>query len=1056
MDNIKFKLGVTVTYAFLCMCLFAYPTSLSAQDRVFTVKDSDYSVDFTFDTENGLPSNGVNDIIQDQTGYLWAATFNGLVRYDGVNFTVFNTNNLPGLDYNRFTSVAEDMEGNIWGGLEYGSLIKISKDTSHVFEIGHEISSVINVLDFVQTGLNSYWVGTSEGLFFFDGVHFEYREDLPKNIVQQLFFQDDQLYVLFYDQLYQLSADGTEKKRMLHIENGVLENESGYTITEGIEDHFLSSVLIGDNQKIISSHGYVLRISENSHEFLLKREDLQLATIYGVMEDRGEYYLFGTDGVYRISNFDNVDISITKVTDRRVNSAFFDSENTMWLATIASGLLQLNDTPVYQGDRFDVLENTAVTAITESGNNKLLVGTNCDGLHVFSNEGHDVFDPDSGIENYCIWSVEESEDGTIWAGAWGGGVFYKPPGDGHFQPFKSQQGLDDAAILSIYEDYEGSVWFGTHQSGVYKFNGETTESVKINTDDRVPAIRMIYHDSDDSLLFATDSGIGVYEKGEIMMLDQFNLLSTKNFRVIKKDADGRYWFGSYGGGLLIRDTDGTFLTLTTENGLLDNTVSQIEFDEAGNVWLAGNLGIFFIDKQEMNLLFSDRTHDLKIARLGVNEGLPTRETTGGFMPSSLLNSQGKLFVPMVQGLAMIDTEKMVLNRELPGVVLEEVEINGVRSSIDDLTTISYGAQRIIFSFSVLSFKNPEYVRVKYMLEGLDSEWRQLDNSREIEYTSLPAGDYVIKIKASNNHGIWNEEVAFAGFSVSPPFWQAAWFITLMVLLLSFGIFVVINIRIKSIRKQNQILQKRVDERTEELSNSNTELKKLIEEKNKLHSILAHDLRSPFSSIIGYVDLLRQTFKDEGDEENHQMMELLLDSSKNTLSLLDNLLQWSGTKGKGLDPNIEPTDINLLVEEALKMTETQARFKEIDVLFIPGAPKYVHADRNMILTVVRNLVSNALKFSGNNTSVHVRTEDQEDNVLVSINDEGVGMAEDECMTLFEGNNAYKKLGTQGEKGIGMGLQVCKEFLEIHGQKIWADSRPGEGSTFYFTLQKVSDD
>ena len=116
-----------MTYALLC--LFAYPVYLSAQDKIFTVKDSDYSVDFTFDTENGLPSNGVNDIIQDQTGYLWAATFNGLVRYDGVNFTVFNTNNLPGLDYNRFTSVAEDIEGNIWGGLEYGSLIKISKDT---------------------------------------------------------------------------------------------------------------------------------------------------------------------------------------------------------------------------------------------------------------------------------------------------------------------------------------------------------------------------------------------------------------------------------------------------------------------------------------------------------------------------------------------------------------------------------------------------------------------------------------------------------------------------------------------------------------------------------------------------------------------------------------------------------------------------------------------------------------------------------------------------------------------------------------------------------------
>jgi len=464
--------------------------------------------------------------------------------------------------------------------------------------------------------------------------------------------------------------------------------------------------------------------------------------------------------------------------------------------------------------------------------------------------------------------------------------------------------------------------------------------------------------------------------------------------------------------------------------------------------------VFFIEKEEINLFFNGLNRDLRISRLGVVEGLPIRETTGGFMPSSLLNSRGELFIPTVQGLAMLQVDKMKLNRDLPNVLLEDVEINGVRISPDKLSTISHNAQRIIFSFAALSFKNPEYVQFEYKLEGLDSDWIRLVNSREAIYTTLPVGEYTLRVRASNNDGFWNEEGASVSFSVLPPFWQTSWFYLMMAMLLVLSVFGVISYRVRNIRKYNIQLQKKVDERTAELRVSNQELKELIGEKNKLHSILAHDLRNPFTSIIGYIDLLRQTYKDEGDKENQEMMELLLDSGKNTLNLLENLLQWSGSKGNGLDPDMEPTNVSLLAEEAIKMTDAQASFKNIQVQFEKKELIYVVADRNMILSVIRNLVSNAIKFSGSHSEVSVHIVERPDDVLVSVKDNGVGMAEVESNVLFSGRSLHNKLGTQGEKGVGMGLQICKDFVEVHGGKIWVNSKPGKGSTFYFTLKKVS--
>ena len=1049
------KLYMRTAKILLFVILLALPAAALAQNKTVIASNAEYIVEHAYTTENGLPANGINKIHQDQKGYLWAATFNGLVRYDGIDFTIYNANNLPELDSNRFMEVTSDLDGNIWAGLEYSNVVQITEENSYVYQIDEELAGPnISINSIIHTGPNQYWMGTNAGLFFFDGTRFSYRDDLPREAVQRLVYQDEKLYVLFARHLYGMDSDGTEEKLHLQIQDGVLSNSSGYIVEEFRDFKMLSSVMIYEDYFLLTSESGILRMFEDNHEFLLKSEEIGITTIHGLVSHNSAYYVFGANGVYQFSTLHGDSLDALKYSETRVINLFFDSEDTMWLSTTASGIHKIIETPVYQGDRYKALDSTAITAIFEDSNGHIWVGSNCDNLHQFNEDAHTVFGAAEGIENSCVWSVTETSNGTIWAGTWGDGAFYKPLDEERFRPYRPDAMGNVVAVLSIYEDSSGNIWFGTYYNGVFRFDGTETLAVSGPQGEQISATRMMFEDSEGNLLFATDEGIGFLDGDTIRILDDFNRLDTQNFRVINRDPEGRFWFGSYGGGILIYEPGGIIRTITTENGLLDDTVSQIEFDRFGNVWLAGNLGVFFIEKDELNLFFEGLNRDLRISRLGVVEGLPIRETTGGFMPSSLLDSRGELFIPTVQGLAMLNVDKMKLNRDLPNVLLEDVEVNGVRIPPDQLRTISHDAQRIIFSFAALSFKNPEYVQFEYKLEGLDSEWRKLVSSRKAIYTTLPVGDYTLRVRASNNHGFWNEEGASISFSVSPPFWQTLWFFLLMAALLVLGVLGVISYRVRNIRKYNIQLQKKVDERTAELRVSNRELKKLIDEKNKLHSILAHDLRNPFTSIIGYVDLLRQTFKDAGDKENQEMMELLLDSGKNTLNLLENLLQWSGNKGNGLNPDMEPTNITLLVKEAIKMTDAQASFKKVDVLFEVHKPIYVNADRNMILSVIRNLVSNAIKFSGAHSVVEVCLAERPDDILVSVKDSGVGMTEEECNALFSGNSLHKKLGTQGEKGVGMGLKICKDFVDVHDGSIWVNSRPGKGSTFYFTLQKVA--
>lgn len=745
-------------------------------------------------------------------------------------------------------------------------------------------------------------------------------------------------------------------------------------------------------------------------------------------------------------------MEIIRYSTSSIALATADHEGGIWMATSSSGLIYNKPTPVYQGNRYDVLRGIPVTALTGRADQELIAGTNCDGLYRISEYANTNYSIEEGIDNECVWSLMEQSDGTLWVGTWGAGVFFKRPGNNRFERFRPAMMRDASVILSIFEDSAGRLWFGSYYNGLFMYDGNDVVSVPHRNGTNLSAVRMVYETQNREIYIASDRGIG--SLGPDLRIDkpeELNQLRTRNFRTIATDHSGRLWFGSYGDGIVIKDDD-RILTLSAAHGLHDNTVSQLQFDTNGNLWTAGNNGISYIEREQLEQFIEGEIDVLQVIRLGTGEGLRIRETTGGFMPSSYLTDAGQLYIPLVDGIARIETSEISLNHHPPNIFLQEVEINGMISSPDEVRTISFDNQRVIFRFSVISYLNPDYVNAEYRLEGLDQTWQRVSEAREAIYTTLPHGTYTLRIRASNNDGIWNEEGLSYTFTVSPPFWLTWWFILSAILLASLLLFSFYRYRVERIKRANIELEHQVDIRTEELKEVNQELQQLILEKNKMQRVLGHDLRNPLSGIIGYLELLSLDDGDSDNSDQKQIIEMLLDSSRETLNLLENLINFSsGTSA--VKPLIKKIPLHRLLTDALSITEIQTSQKDITVTQTGDNSVLIEADQNMLLSVFRNLLSNAVKFSPNGSTITLDVQDRGDETVISVIDQGVGMNKEKVENLFNEQLRNSQLGTMGEKGMGIGLQICKDFIEKHQGSITVESEPGKGSTFFVHLPKV---
>ena len=673
---------------------------------------------------------------------------------------------------------------------------------------------------------------------------------------------------------------------------------------------------------------------------------------------------------------------------------------------------------------------------------------------------------------YCIYPDPENKD-ILWLGNEGQGVSKLNTKTLKFTHYNQKlpfckKPLDRIGIYSIATDATGNFILGT-ENGIIIIDAKTGNSrlYKNIPDDSTTIveghIKSIFIDSDNNIwLGSQNNGLSRLDiKNNSSTNYQYDILdnsslSSDNITCIFEDSRNRFWIGTKQGLNLMNRKTGIFRRIYESDGLPNSTVYSIMEDNNEDLWLSTNKGLCKFHPEE----FKFHSYNKK-------DGLCGNE----FNESAFFkNKYGIMYFGGVDGIVYFNPENISENRQIPEVVITDFYINHKNIKLD--SSISYLKKLILqpeddiisFEFSALSYINSSKCRYAYRLKNFKDEWIEIGSNREISFTDLNPGIYTLQIKASNDDGLWCEKPTSLIIEVLPMYYETLGFKVILLVLLFLILLLIIIGRGKFLKRQKRKLELLVVQKTKELEKSNKILSTEIEErvktteelrksnltKDKFISILAHDLISPFNSLIGFSEILVESWFSYTETERYDIIKQINTTSHNTYNLLSNLLEWSIMQKNEMDFYPKKIDFNKIVTKTIDQIEGQTSLKKITVENEINKQTFVYGDYHMINAILRNLISNAIKFTPVNGIVNITSIIINGVFHCSIKDTGIGMSESTLKSLFSPENTTKSRGTEGETGTGLGLILCKEFISKHNGKIWAESTVDVGSTFHFTL------
>jgi ligand-binding sensor domain-containing protein len=484
-----------------------------------------------------------------------------------------------------------------------------------------------------------------------------------------------------------------------------------------------------------------------------------------LIEDRdGNIYLLARNGLFRLENGKFVGYGRMDELARLIDSkhpmmtALIDKEGNVWVGTYRDGLYEFKRAQITVYSEENGLSGDNFLAIMEDREGGVWLG----GRHLFRfNAGTFTAFP-SLIGRRALY---QDREGGIWYGGEKGVRRFK---DGRISEYPIE--IADLWVTAIYEDKHGTLWLGSpngpsNNGGLFRLkDGIFKKEERLKVDD----VRRITEDSRGALWVGGTNGLSSIKDEVFTHYTTSDGLSNNYVRAIHEDTDGTLWIGTYGGGLN-RFRNGKFVQITTQDGLFDNLVSQILEDERGNLWMSCNRGIYRVSRKELNDFADGKIKSINCISYSIADGMKTNECNGGGQPAGYKTRDGRLWFPTIKGVVVIDPKP--INQLPPPVVVEKVVVNKVPVDLKQHFNLLQGNGDLEIHYTSLSFVSPQKIRFKYKLEGYDNDWIEVKERRVAYYTNLPPGQYIFRVIACNNDGVWNEVGASISLYLKPHFYQ---------------------------------------------------------------------------------------------------------------------------------------------------------------------------------------------------------------------------------------------------------------------------------------------
>ncbi|MCI0707634.1 MAG: histidine kinase [Ignavibacteriae bacterium] len=929
----------------------------------------------------GLPQNSVNSICQTWDGYLWLATYGGLVRFDGVQFTVFDRFNTPGMKADRCTGLYEDTQGRLWIGTESG-LILYAGGTfkTYLSEDGLPSDLITKVIEDHR------------------GVVWALTGGLPA------YFRDDRFYTI------NPVRSGRGMEQMLLDNNSFLtwgksrvfaiKGDSAFVVMEPKDFERLGGDLrdiIRDKEGAVwvaLSPGGVLRFTPGRLKRF--RTENGLASRYAhrlFLESNGDVWVATYEGISVISK-DSV-ISITRadgLVDGQVNTITKDREGNIWVGMPTGGLHRLRRGLFKVLAKEQGLSTEAILSLCQRRDGSLLVGTSCGGMYEIWNGKVEFSALNRLTTNMCNWSVFEDSKGRIWLDA-SGLVLIERNKTKTFDTINER-------VFALYEDRKKRMWAGT-ANGLFYLAEEKGQQWKriegLSNND----VRALHEDSRGNLWVGTVAGLNKLAGDSIISFTAIPGLASHYFRSIHESEDGTLWFGSYGGGI-VRLKNGRFSVITTREGLFDNIVSHIVEDQFGGFWIGCNRGIFRTSRRMLDDLADGKLQRITVQSFDKADGLRNVETNGGFQPNAIRIADGRILFPTIEGIAIVDPRDLQTNSLVPNVVIEKVYTRAGAFHPDSLPEIEHEDATLEIQYTALSFVNPQKVFFKHKLEGEDG-WSETRTLRSAFYTSLSPGTHTFQVVARNNDGVWNEEGATVKLVILPPYWMTWWFRTGVALtILSISVLLV-NLRFRSL-KQKTIRQEEISQR-------------LIETQEQERTRIAREMHDSLGQELLLVKNRAQMGAQSDDPKARRQFEQI---SSLVSAVLKSVRQISH--------DLRPPELDQLgLTETLRSLHESVRdsttitvsehLENIDGMF----PKESEIN---VVRIVQEGLNNILKHSAA-TEVLSNISIQDGTVIILLHDNGKG---------------FDVKGINKQQKAGLGLTNIRERVRILGGTFAIDSSP----------------
>jgi signal transduction histidine kinase/ligand-binding sensor domain-containing protein len=730
-----------------------------------------YHVD-SWTTENGLPQNIIRDMCQTPDGYLWLATLDGLVRFDGVRFVVFNRSNTAGIEGNRFMSLYCAANGDFWAGTEYSGITRYSQGrfTTYMLKQGLSANDVPGV---TGDDAGHVWVLSHTSIMQWNGTGFQLA-GRPLQLSDCRYYSNGRsgFWCVKSDRLY-LFVRGQDRS---------------YSLPPGwsFETHFAVGEDLSGALWLADGQGRFARQSQGRWSGALRADkdrDQLVSTFRGSFDDSWTLSI-GSDAAGFLTQAVTVPSGGQQLRIA-FNTFLEDREGSIWLTTDGQGLYRLRRQTVLSFSKEDGLPDRNIYPIYQDRGGTIWIGTWNGGLAQFSEGKFTPVPLAGGSAPSRISSIFEDRDGALWV-ATTAGLYKRGPGQppSHFEAVRNALLESASGVRAIAQDAGGALWFGTSHGLVRLKDGNWNVLITrdgLATDD----VRVILNGREGNLWIGGYGGLTSLDparanSGGVKAWNDANGLPNNTIRSLYEDSDGVLWIGTYDSGL-VRFADGKFTRFTVRDGLFNNGVFQILEDGRGFLWMSCNRGIYRIAKRELNEFAAGKRSAVFSTVYGKGEGIRNAECNGGLSPAGIRARDGKLWFPTQDGVAVVAPEAVTANPLPPPVVIESVALDRTAQPLDRPVRVPPGSENLDIDYTALSFLDSEHIRFRYKLEGLDRGWVEADTRRTAYYSHLPPGDYTFKVIAANSDGVWNLEGSQLRISVLPRFYQTWWFFVLAAL-----------------------------------------------------------------------------------------------------------------------------------------------------------------------------------------------------------------------------------------------------------------------------------